>query len=66
MHLSSNIYSLIHIYFLFQGKQIFDELLLAGTKRKLTLKIAQNYPSKSEPNIDTEVLEQEKAAEVKI
>lgn len=43
---------------------MFDELLLAGTKRKLTVKIAQSQPSKSQPSTDTEVLEQEKAAEV--
>lgn len=47
-----------------QGQRVFDELLLAGTKRKLTVKIAQSQPSKSQPSTDTEVLEQEKAAEV--
>ncbi|XP_046660069.1 5'-3' exonuclease PLD3-like isoform X2 [Homalodisca vitripennis] len=48
-----------------QGQQIFDAILLAGTKRKLTVKIAQNYPSQSQPNKDTEVLVREKAAEVR-
>lgn len=51
-------------YFIPQGQRVFDELLLAGTKRKLTVKIAQSQPSKSQPSTDTEVLEQEKAAEV--
>lgn len=44
---------------------MFDELLLAGTKRKLTVKIAQSQPSKSHPSTDTEVLAQENAAEVR-
>ncbi|XP_054289745.1 5'-3' exonuclease PLD3-like [Macrosteles quadrilineatus] len=48
-----------------EGQKIFDELLLAGTERKLKVKIAQNFPSKSEPNTETEVLVKKKAAEVR-
>lgn len=43
---------------------IFQALLAAGTKRGLTVKIAQNMPSRSQPNLDTEILSNEHAAEV--
>lgn len=43
---------------------MFDELLLAGTKRQLSVKIAQSQPSYSEPDVDTAVLARENAAEV--
>ncbi|XP_045769348.1 5'-3' exonuclease PLD3-like isoform X1 [Maniola jurtina] len=47
------------------GEQVFQALLAAGTKRKINLKIAQNWPSKSYPNVDTEYLIKKKAAQVR-
>lgn len=49
----------------FQGEQVFQALLAAGSKRKINLKIAQNWPTKAFPNIDTEYLVKKKAAQVK-
>jgi len=48
-----------------QGQEIFDKLLQAGTKRQLGIKIAQNFPSPSQPNTETEVLAKNKAATVR-
>uniref|UniRef100_A0A1B6C9A8 PLD phosphodiesterase domain-containing protein n=1 Tax=Clastoptera arizonana TaxID=38151 RepID=A0A1B6C9A8_9HEMI len=48
-----------------QGKKVFEALLNAGTTRGLTLKIAQNKPSRSQPNLDTEALVRAQAAEVR-
>ncbi|XP_045449871.1 5'-3' exonuclease PLD3-like [Melitaea cinxia] len=48
-----------------EGEQVFQALLAAGTKRKIDLKIAQNWPTKSNPNIDTEYLVKKKAAQVR-
>ncbi|XP_052740919.1 5'-3' exonuclease PLD3 isoform X3 [Bicyclus anynana] len=48
-----------------EGEQVFQALLAAGTKRKIKLKIAQNWPTKSNPNIDTEYLVKKKAAQVR-
>lgn len=40
-------------------------MLKAGTDRGIELKIAQNAPTQSFPNIDTELLTKRKAAEVR-
>nr|XP_026496216.1 phospholipase D3-like isoform X1 [Vanessa tameamea] len=48
-----------------EGEQVFQALLAAGTKRNIDLKIAQNWPSKANPNIDTEYLVKKKAAQVR-
>lgn len=48
-----------------EGEKIFQALLTAGTKRGLTVKIAQNMPSRSQPNLDTEILSNQHAAEVR-
>lgn len=46
-----------------QGEQIFDEILNAGTKRGINIRIAQSKPlSKS---FDTAILVKQKAAEVR-
>ncbi|KAG8240299.1 hypothetical protein J437_LFUL014349, partial [Ladona fulva] len=45
------------------GEEIFQSLLLAGTKRGLRLRIAQNYPTQRQPNLDTEILQKRGAAE---
>ncbi|CAG9562619.1 unnamed protein product [Danaus chrysippus] len=48
-----------------EGEQVFQALLAAGTKRNINLKIAQNWPTKLNPNIDTEYLVKKKAAQVR-
>uniref|UniRef100_T1J970 PLD phosphodiesterase domain-containing protein n=1 Tax=Strigamia maritima TaxID=126957 RepID=T1J970_STRMM len=48
-----------------QGEQIFSELLKAGTERNIKIRIAQNQPAPSQPNLDTEELQAKKAAEVR-
>ena len=48
-----------------QGEEIFDALLKKGTQKDITIKIAQNAPTKDQPNLDTEVLMKKKAAEVR-
>ncbi|KAK6633606.1 hypothetical protein RUM44_004213 [Polyplax serrata] len=48
-----------------QGDEIYQNLLNAGVNRNITIKIAQNVPSKSFPATDVEYLIQKKAAEVK-
>lgn len=48
-----------------QGGQVFQSLLEAGTKRNVSVFIAQNMPSKSQPNIDTEFLASKGAAQVR-
>lgn len=47
------------------GEQVFQALLAAGTRRKINVKIAQNWPTKAFPNIDTEYLVKKKAAQVR-
>lgn len=47
-----------------QGEQVFQALYAAGSKRNINLKIAQNWPTKLYPNIDTEYLVKKKAAQV--
>ncbi|ELU15958.1 hypothetical protein CAPTEDRAFT_171089 [Capitella teleta] len=48
-----------------QGEAIFDHLLQAGKERGVKIRIAQNLPSPSEPNKDTELLHSVGAAEVR-
>lgn len=47
------------------GEKIFELLLEAGTKRGITVKIAQSKPSDVSPNTDTEILAAQKAAIVR-
>ncbi|KAH0953755.1 hypothetical protein HN011_008467 [Eciton burchellii] len=48
-----------------QGEQVFQSLLEAGRDRRITLKIAQNLPSRLSPNIDTQILAKKANAQVK-
>lgn len=48
-----------------QGENIFQGLLDAGTNRGIKIKIAQNWPTSSQPNTDTEYLARRGAAEVR-
>ncbi|XP_073955099.1 5'-3' exonuclease PLD3-like isoform X2 [Choristoneura fumiferana] len=48
-----------------EGEQVFQALYAAGSKRHINLKIAQNWPTKSYPNVDTEYLVKKKAAQVR-
>lgn len=48
-----------------QGENIFNNLLTAGTKRGIRIRIAQNMPSVRQPNLDTEIFIKEKAADVR-
>ncbi|CAG9134872.1 unnamed protein product [Plutella xylostella] len=48
-----------------EGEQVFQALLAAGSKRNINLRIAQNWPTKQYPNIDTEYLVKKKAAQVR-
>ncbi|XP_044738807.1 5'-3' exonuclease PLD3-like isoform X2 [Chrysoperla carnea] len=48
-----------------QGENIFQGLLDAGTNRGIKIKIAQNWPTSSQPNTDTEYLTRRGAAEVR-
>nr|CAD7411941.1 unnamed protein product [Timema poppensis] len=48
-----------------QGEEIYQSLLRAGTERKLTVRIAQNIPTQSQPNADSEMLAKKGAAQVK-
>lgn len=48
-----------------QGEEIFQALLKKGTTTKVPIKIVQNAPTQSEPNIDTEFLVKRKAATVR-
>lgn len=48
-----------------QGEHIFNNILHAGTKRGIKIRIAQSKPSSVSPNIDTEILVKRKAAEVR-
>lgn len=48
-----------------QGEEIFQDLLDAGTKRKIKIRIAQSAPTKKSPNTDTILLAKQKAAEVR-
>lgn len=43
---------------------MFQALYAAGSKRNIDLKIAQNWPSKQFPNVDTEYLVKKEAAQV--
>ncbi|XP_014480692.1 PREDICTED: phospholipase D3-like [Dinoponera quadriceps] len=48
-----------------QGEQVFQSLLEAGRDRQITLKIAQNIPSRLSPNIDTQILAKKANAQVR-
>lgn len=48
-----------------QGDEIFQLLLKAGTERKIKIRIAQSAPTQDQPQIDTEILVKRKAAEVR-
>jgi phospholipase D3/4 len=47
-----------------QGRDIFERLLDAGRNRGISIKIAQNIPSKAYPQLDTLKLSNAKAAKV--
>lgn len=44
---------------------VFQALKIAGTQRSIKIRIAQNAPTKDQPNLDTEELIKRKAAEVR-
>ncbi|PSN30440.1 hypothetical protein C0J52_25520 [Blattella germanica] len=48
-----------------KGEDIFQALLKAGIQNKVNIRIAQNFPSGSMTNVDTEILSQKGAAEVR-
>lgn len=48
-----------------QGESVFNDLLQAGTKRGIKIRIAQNSPTVAQPNLDTEILVKQKAAKVR-
>nr|CAD7430678.1 unnamed protein product [Timema monikensis] len=48
-----------------QGEEIYQSLLRAGTERKLSVRIAQNIPTQSQPNADSELLAKKGAAQVR-
>lgn len=48
-----------------QGETIFKNLLTAGTKGGIKIRIAQNAPTSSSPNFDTDIYVKQKAAEVR-
>lgn len=48
-----------------KGDKIFEKFLATGTQRNVQIRIAQSAPSKSSPNIDTEIFVKRKAAEVR-
>jgi len=43
---------------------VFQSLLEAGRDRQIVLKIAQNLPSRSFPNVDTQILAKKANAQV--
>jgi hypothetical protein len=47
-----------------QGEEIFQALLKTGLEKKVNIRIAQNFPSKSQSSLDTEILAKTGAAEV--
>ena len=47
------------------GDKIFHSLLQAGSERNIDIRIAQNEPSQQSPNVDTEILQKRKAANVR-
>jgi len=48
-----------------QGENVFKGIYEAGKKRNISVKIAQDKPSRYQPDDDTKLLVQEKAAEVR-
>jgi len=47
-----------------QGEEIFQALLNKGLEKKVSIRIAQDFPSQSESPLDTEILAKSGAAEV--
>ncbi|KAL0100167.1 hypothetical protein PUN28_019537 [Cardiocondyla obscurior] len=47
------------------GEEVFQSLLEAGRDRRITLKIAQNLPSRLSPNVDTQILAKKANAQVR-
>jgi hypothetical protein len=47
-----------------QGEEIFQALLNTGLEKKVSIRIAQNFPSQSKSPLDTEILAKSGAAEV--
>ncbi|XP_011638332.1 phospholipase D3-like isoform X1 [Pogonomyrmex barbatus] len=47
------------------GEEVFESLLKAGRDRHITLKIAQNLPSRLSPNVDTQILAKKANAQVR-
>lgn len=48
-----------------EGEEIFRELMAAGTKRNITIRIVENKPSGSVPDVDTKELAEKGAAQVR-
>uniref|UniRef100_A0AAG5DSC8 PLD phosphodiesterase domain-containing protein n=1 Tax=Anopheles atroparvus TaxID=41427 RepID=A0AAG5DSC8_ANOAO len=48
-----------------EGETIFRQLFLAGTERKIQVKIAQSAPTSASPNQDTDLLAKQGAASVR-
>lgn len=48
-----------------QGEAIYKGLLTAGTERKIAIRIAQTRPPTAQPNLDTEELQAQRAAQVR-
>ncbi|XP_059618534.1 5'-3' exonuclease PLD3-like isoform X2 [Phlebotomus argentipes] len=48
-----------------QGEQIFQALLQAGTRGGIAVRVAQSAPTQAQPNIDTEILIKRGAAQVR-
>lgn len=48
-----------------EGERIFNRLMTAGTDRNIQVKIAQSKASDVSPNVDTEILANQSAAEVR-
>jgi len=48
-----------------QGETVFEKLKEAGTQQGIKIRIAQNLPSASQPDVDTRMLQQLGAAEVR-
>lgn len=48
-----------------QGENIFKNILSAGTKGGIKIRVAQSAPTPGSPNYDTDILIQKKAADVR-
>ena len=56
--------SIINLYFIEQGAEIFANLLSAGRDRGIKVKIVQSAPTRSQPNLETGILASQGKAEV--